>query len=80
MVPGSGAGAAAPKAEFIHVTSVPALFFLNPSTRTYEGKGTGNIGCVIVGAVTSYNLMFYDASKTTLLKTPVVPQVRTEAV
>lgn len=83
MVPGSAAtnaasaataaaaGGSAGKPEFIFVTSVPGLFYLNPSTRAYEGKGVGNIGCVVVGSGLSYSLMLYDASKQTLLACPV---------
>jgi hypothetical protein len=73
-IPGAAAAPAA-KPEFIFVTTVPGLFFLNPSTRSYEGKGTGNIGCVIVGSSAAYNLMFYDGSRVTLLTAPVA-QVR----
>jgi len=69
-IPGAAAAPAA-KPEFIFVTTVPGLFFLNPATRSYEGKGTGNIGCVIVGSSAAYNLMFYDGSRVTLLTAPV---------
>jgi hypothetical protein len=73
-IPGAAAAPTA-KPEFIFVTTVPGLFFLNPATRSYEGKGTGNIGCVIVGSSAAYNLMFYDGSRVTLLTAPVA-QVR----
>jgi len=73
---GGGGGAASGKAEFIFVTAVAGLFYLT-KTGGYEPRGAGaSIGCVVVGAGVAYNLMFYDAAKTTLLVAPVNAAVR----
>jgi hypothetical protein len=76
---GSGSQAPAPTkpaADFIFATSVPGLFFLNATTGAYEPKSSGAIGCVVVGAALSYNLMFYDSTKAQLSITPITPSVR----
>lgn len=64
-----------PAQEFIFAISVPGLFFLNPATQAYDSKSASMVGCVIVGAGASYNLMFYDSNKATLCVTPVSPSV-----
>jgi hypothetical protein len=74
------ASAAAPAQEFIFASSVPGLFFLNPSTKAYESKSSGMIGCVIVGGGAAYNLMFYDSNKATLCVTPISPAVRSSSL
>ena len=59
------------------MTAVAGLFFLQPRGGGYEARGAGAaIGCVVVGAGAQYNLMFYDAAKTSLFVTPVSPAVR----
>ena len=74
---GGGAGSISSRPEFIFATAVSGLFFLKPGGGGYEARGAGaSIGCVVVGAGAVYNLMFYDAAKTTLLVTPVTQMVR----